>query len=101
MTPPQCLSMSSLKGILISSSTVTGLLTCPEMQKSLVPEFFGRPKDVNQDAPRRMIVGQTETVSTFVTVVGHPYKPALAGNGGFKRGRPGLPSSDSISADSS
>lgn len=43
-----------------------------------------------------MIVGQTETVSTLVTVVGHPYKPALAGNGGLSRGRPGFPSKLSI-----
>jgi hypothetical protein len=39
-----------------------------------------------------MIVGQTETVSTFVTVDGHPYNPALAGNGGLTLGSPVLPS---------
>jgi len=33
-----------------------------------------------------MIVGQTETVSTLVTVEGHPYRPALAGKGGFTLG---------------
>ena len=47
------------------------------------------------------MVGQTATVSTLVTVVGQPYRPALAGNGGFSLGRPGLPSRDSIKADSS
>lgn len=31
MTPPACLSMSSLRGILISSSTVQGVFTCPEI----------------------------------------------------------------------
>jgi hypothetical protein len=36
-TPPQCLSMSSWSGMLIDSSTTQGLLTWPEMQKSLVP----------------------------------------------------------------
>jgi len=36
-TPPACLSMSSLRGMLSSSSTVQGVLTCPDMQNSLVP----------------------------------------------------------------
>jgi len=47
------------------------------------------------------MVGQTATVSTFVTVVGQPYKPALAGKGGFRRGRPGFPSRLSINPVSS
>jgi hypothetical protein len=47
------------------------------------------------------MVGQTETVSTLVTVVGQPYNPTPAGNGGFTLGLPGLPSKDSIKADSS
>jgi hypothetical protein len=58
--------------MLISSSTVIGLFTCPLMQKSFVPAFLGLPKDSNQDAPRLNIVGQTATVSTLVTVVGQP-----------------------------
>ena len=40
------------------------------------------------------MVGTTATVSTFVTVVGQPYKPAFAGKGGFIRGLPDLPSKD-------
>ena len=56
----------------ISSSTVHGLLTWPEMQKSFVPALFLRPKLENQSAPRRRMVGATATVSTLVTVVGHP-----------------------------
>eukprot|EP00966_Prymnesium_polylepis_P294499 6800837-Prymnesium_polylepis.1 len=71
------------------------------MQKSFVPALFLRPKPANHSAPRRRIVGATETVSTFATVVGQPYNPAFAGNGGFSRGLPGLPSSDSISPVSS
>ena len=100
-TPPQCFSMRSRKGIDISSSTVHGLLTCPEMQNNFVPALFFRPKEANQSAPRRKIVGATATVSTFVTVVGHPYRPTLAGNGGFNLGLPCLPSKDSIKAVSS
>ncbi len=73
-----------------------GLFTWPEMQKSLVPRLLGLPKDENQDAPLLMIVGQTATVSTLVTVVGHPKTPTLAGKGGLSLGFPGLPSSDSI-----
>src|SRR5690606_7288745 len=84
-----------------SSSTVMGLLTCPEMQNSFVPWLFFRPKLANHEPPRRRMVGDTATVSTLVTVVGQPNTPTLAGNGGFKRGLPCRPSSDSISAVSS
>ena len=96
MTPPQCRSMSYLRGIDISSSTVQGLLTCPEIQNSLVPRLLGLPKEENQEAPLLMMVGQTATVSTLVTVVGQLKTPELAGNGGLSLGFPGLPSRDSI-----
>jgi hypothetical protein len=38
----------------------------------LVPALFGFPNEANQLAPLRRIVGDTATVSTLVTVVGHP-----------------------------
>lgn len=62
MTPPQCLSINYLKGIDIYSSTVQGLLTCPEIQNNFVPLLFGLPKEENHEAPLLIIVGQTATV---------------------------------------
>jgi hypothetical protein len=69
---PACLSMSSRRGMLIVSSTVQGLLTCPLMQYSLVPVLLGRPKLANHSGPRRSSVGTTANVSTLLTVVGQP-----------------------------
>ena len=43
-----------------------------------------------------MMVGETATVSTLVTVVGQPYNPHWAGKGGFNLGLPCLPSKLSI-----
>lgn len=56
-----------------------------------LPLLLGLPNPANHDDPLRMMVGTTARVSTFVTVVGQPKTPTLAGNGGFKRGFPVLP----------
>ena len=49
----------------------------------------------------RRMKGIAAKVSVLLMVVGLPYRPKLAGNGGLKRGWPFLPSMDSSSADSS
>ncbi len=64
------------------------------------PEFTG-PNPANQAAPLRMMVGTDAKLCVLLMVVGLPNKPKLAGNGGLKRGLPGLPSRDSSSAVSS
>ena len=56
---------------------------------------------MNQSPPLRMIDGTEAKVSVLLIVVGLPYTPYWAGNGGLKRGSPFLPSRDSMSAVSS
>ena len=56
------------------------------MQKIFVPVFFGLPNDANHFPPLLKIVGTTAIVSTLLTIVGHPYKPTKAGNGGLSLG---------------
>src|ERR1700676_1373816 len=99
-TPPQR-SIRSLKGIPMGNSRLPGLVTCPETEKITVPPEFRGPKPANHAAPLRMMVGTEAKLCVLLMVVGLPNKPKFAGNGGLKRGLPGLPSRDSSSAVSS
>ena len=85
-TPPACFSIKSLRGTPISSSTLQGEFTFPDIQKILVPVFFGLPIEENHFPPRLRIVGTTAIVSTLLTIVGQPYNPTKAGKGGFNLG---------------
>ena len=86
ITPPAYFSINSLRGIPNSSSTLQGLLTCPEIQKIFEPVLFGLPSEENHALPLFKISGTTAIVSTLFIIVGHPYKPTIAGNGGFNIG---------------
>lgn len=84
--------------------TILGTKHIISVQPSFVahqPVFLGLPKEENHVPPLLQMLGATATVSTLVTVVGQPNTPTSAGNGGFSRGLPCLPSSDSMRAVSS
>src|SRR5271155_1600830 len=99
-TPPQR-SMRSLKGMPIGNSKLPGFSTCPDTEKIAVPPEFNGPNPENHAAPLRMMVGTDAKLWVLLMVVGLPNRPKFAGNGGLKRGLPGLPSRDSSNAVSS
>ena len=71
------------------------------MQKIFVPVFFGLPREANHLPLFLSIVGTTAIVSTLLTIVGQPYNPTRAGNGGLSLGWPLFPSRLSSKAVSS
>ena len=99
-TPPAS-PRRSRNGVPSGTSKFPGRLTCPDTEKHFTPPLFGRPRPMNQSPPLRMIDGTEAKVSVLLIVVGLPYTPYWAGNGGLNRGSPFLPSRDSMSAASS
>ena len=99
---PPAISSRSANGMPSGTSKLPGLLTWPETEKIFVPpEFFGpsvgKPlRTLAQDGRHR-----GDSSGVLLIVVGAPYRPKAAGNGGLKRGLPFLPSSESSSAVSS
>ncbi len=68
---------------------------------SFVPAEFSTPIRAYASAPISTMCGIVESVSTLLMSVGPWNRPAFAGNGGFRRGLPRLPSSESSSPVSS
>src|SRR6185437_1040288 len=100
LTPP-AYSNRSLNGTPIGNSKLPPFSTCPETEKITVPPELAGPRPANQVGPLRRMVGTEAKLCVLLIVVGAPYRPKLAGNGGLKRGLPGLPSSESSNAVSS
>jgi hypothetical protein len=78
-----------------------GRCTQPDTETTLVPVDCSVPNRRYQSAPRLTMCGTAQSVSTLLISVGPPYRPWIAGNGGFSRGFPRFPSSESSSAVSS
>src|SRR6185312_10588100 len=83
-TPP-AISSNSGNGVPSGISKLPGLLTWPVTEKIFGPPLLGLPRFRNQSAPLRRIAGADAKVSVLLIVVGRPYRPKPAGNGGLKR----------------
>src|SRR2546422_2808878 len=83
------------------ASYTPGRFTRPETEYMRVPPWVLVPRLANHPAPRLMMCGRWQMVSTLLTIVGAPNAPLMAGNGGFGLGPPLRPSSDEISPGSS
>ena len=73
----------------------------PEIDTTFVPVDVSVPIRAYSAPPIRSTTGTFISVSTLLISVGPLYRPCTAGNGGFSRGLPRLPSSASSSAVSS
>ena len=86
----------------LTISYTPGRTTWPDTAIMRVPGDVSVPIVVKVELPSRAMNGRFDNVSTLLTIVGCPYRPTAAGKyGGFRRGMPRSPSSDSISAVSS
>src|SRR5919204_5612227 len=83
------------------ASYTPGRFTRPDTEYIRVPPCVLVPRPANQAAPRSMMGGTQQSVSTLFTIVGCPNAPLMAGNGGLTLGQPFLPSSDESSPVSS
>src|SRR4051795_1795310 len=84
------------------ASYTPGFTTLPERQKRRVPvESGGAPIFAYSSGPTSRTIGMFVIDSTLLISVGDAYRPEIAGNGGFERGCPRLPSSDSSTGISS
>src|SRR6266566_463838 len=93
LTPPAS-SMSWRSVIDTDVSYTPGFFTRPETEYIRVPPCVLVPSPANHAAPRSMIGGTQQSVSTLLTIVGCPNAPLMAGNGGLILGQPFLPSSE-------
>jgi hypothetical protein len=92
--PPQYSSMSWRNGMPMGSSYTPGRFTCPDTLRTRVPPDLPTPSLAKAAPPRITMSGMFIRVSTLLTMVGWPKRPRTAGNGGFMRGQPRLPSSE-------
>src|SRR6516164_1889651 len=99
-TPP-ARSSSSASVMPSGASYWPGTVTWPLSEKMPYPVDRPVPIPANQAAPLVTIDGTDAIDSTLLITVGQEYRPSTAGNGGFSRGWPRKPSSESSSAVSS
>ena len=74
---------------------------CPLIENIFIPSVLLTPKDLYHPDSFSIILGILAKVSVLLIIVGFPYSPFIAGNGGFILGIPRFPSIDSNIAVSS